>query len=93
MVARVCITAERQAALHGRDALAQELRTWVAARGGPIARPRNVFIVDELPKTRSSKIVWRLLKAVTEGQPVGDVTTLADTSVTAALKEQIAKNG
>ena len=91
VVAWVCITTERQALLHDRDALAQELRAWVATRIGPIARPRDVFIVDELPKTRSGKIVRRLLKAVTEGQPVGDTTTLADTSLLAALQEQIAK--
>lgn len=89
VVAWVCITTERQAALRDRDALAQELRAWVATRIGPIARPRSVFIVDELPKTRSGKIVRRLLKAVTEGQPVGDTSTLADTSVIAALQDRV----
>ena len=48
---------------------------------GPIARPRDVYIVGELPKTRSGKIMRRLLRDVAEHREVGDVTTLADSSV------------
>ena len=48
---------------------------------GPIARPRQIMVVSELPKTRSGKIMRRLLRDVAEDRPIGDVTTLADTSV------------
>ncbi|MGC5615434.1 acetate--CoA ligase [Georgenia sp. Z1491] len=58
-----------------------ELRAHVAAQIGPIARPRTLHVVAELPKTRSGKIMRRLLRDVAEGRDAGDVTTLADTSV------------
>ena len=64
----------------GED-LAQELRGHVGEQIGPIAKPRQVMIVDELPKTRSGKIMRRLLKDVAENREIGDVTTLADSSV------------
>ena len=48
---------------------------------GPIAKPRQIMVVDELPKTRSGKIMRRLLRDVAEHREVGDVTTLADSSV------------
>ena len=48
---------------------------------GPIAKPRQIMVVAELPKTRSGKIMRRLLRDVAEGRQIGDVTTLADTSV------------
>ncbi|HYN66921.1 MAG TPA: hypothetical protein VES93_08525, partial [Ornithinibacter sp.] len=48
---------------------------------GPIAKPRQIMIVPELPKTRSGKIMRRLLKDVAEGRDIGDATTLADSSV------------
>ena len=57
------------------------LRDHVATQIGPIAKPRSIFVVSELPKTRSGKIMRRLLKDVAEDRPIGDVTTLADTSV------------
>ncbi|GGF13216.1 acetate--CoA ligase [Subtercola lobariae] len=63
------------------DALASELRAHVATQIGAIARPKKVFIVAELPKTRSGKIMRRLLRDVAEGRDVGDTTTLADTQV------------
>ncbi len=59
----------------------QELRAHVASEIGAIARPRQVMIVAELPKTRSGKIMRRLLKDVAEDREVGDVTTLADSTV------------
>jgi len=58
-----------------------QLRAHVAQQIGAIARPRQVFVVDELPKTRSGKIMRRLLQDVAEGREVGDTTTLTDTSV------------
>ena len=63
------------------EALIAELRNHVAKEIGPIAKPRQIMIVPELPKTRSGKIMRRLLKDVAENREVGDVTTLADSSV------------
>ncbi|MBK8468440.1 MAG: acetate--CoA ligase [Actinomycetales bacterium] len=58
-----------------------DLREHVAREIGPIAKPKRILIVQELPKTRSGKIMRRLLRDVAEGRQVGDATTLADTSV------------
>ncbi|HEY9424631.1 MAG TPA: acetate--CoA ligase [Microterricola sp.] len=63
------------------DEIAALLRAHVAQQIGAIARPREVFIVNELPKTRSGKIMRRLLRDVAEGREIGDTTTLADTAV------------
>ncbi|WP_106506514.1 acetate--CoA ligase [Brachybacterium timonense] len=71
------------------DALVQELRAWVGKEIGPIAKPKYVFIVNELPKTRSGKIMRRLLKDTAEGREVGDTSTLADTSVMDAIARQL----
>ncbi|HEX6918066.1 MAG TPA: acetate--CoA ligase [Phycicoccus sp.] len=67
--------------------LVQELRNHVAKEIGPIAKPRQIIIVPELPKTRSGKIMRRLLRDVAENREVGDVTTLADSSVMNLIKE------
>jgi len=61
--------------------IAAVLRAHVSEQIGAIARPREIFIVAELPKTRSGKIMRRLLRDVAEGREVGDTTTLADTSI------------
>jgi acetyl-CoA synthetase len=61
--------------------VAATLRAHVAREIGPIAKPRTILVVTELPKTRSGKIMRRLLRDVAEHRPVGDVTTLADSSV------------
>jgi acetyl-CoA synthetase len=61
--------------------LVQELRQHVAKEIGAIAKPRQIMIVPELPKTRSGKIMRRLLRDVAEHREIGDVTTLADSSV------------
>ena len=74
---------------HGPDGLAQQLRAWVGEQIGPIARPRDVYIVGELPKTRSGKIMRRLLRDVAEGREVGDTTTLADTAVMSVISAQV----
>jgi acetyl-CoA synthetase len=68
--------------------LVQELRNHVAKEIGAIAKPRQVMIVPELPKTRSGKIMRRLLKDVAEHREVGDVTTLADSSVMDLIKSR-----
>ncbi len=60
------------------DALAEELKKWVAQEIGPIARPESIEFRDKLPKTRSGKIMRRLLKAEALGKPVGDISTLDD---------------
>ncbi|MFC0546679.1 acetate--CoA ligase [Kutzneria chonburiensis] len=62
-------------------ALVKELREHVAKEIGPIAKPRQVMVVAELPKTRSGKIMRRLLRDVAENRQIGDVTTLADSTV------------
>jgi acetyl-CoA synthetase len=69
------------------EALVQELRNHVAKEIGPIAKPRQIIVVTELPKTRSGKIMRRLLKDVAENREVGDVTTLADSTVMNLIKE------
>ena len=61
-----------------RRANGEELRAHVARHIGPIARPKTVIFTDELPKTRSGKIMRRLLRDVAEGRDLGDTTTLAD---------------
>jgi acetyl-CoA synthetase len=63
------------------DNRGQELRAHVAAKIGPIARPKTIIFTDELPKTRSGKIMRRLLRDVAEGRVLGDTTTLADPAV------------
>jgi acetyl-CoA synthetase len=60
------------------DKLAEELRGHVAHEIGPIARPESVAFVDSLPKTRSGKIMRRVLKARALGQPEGDISTLEE---------------
>ena len=68
--------------------LVQELRNHVAKEIGSIAKPRQIMIVPELPKTRSGKIMRRLLKDVAEHREVGDVTTLADSTVMDLIKDK-----
>lgn len=67
--------------------LVKDLRDHVGRQIGPIAKPKVIMIVAELPKTRSGKIMRRLLRDVAEGREVGDVTTLADSSVMNLIKE------
>ena len=62
------------------------MRDHVAKEIGPIAKPRQIMVVSELPKTRSGKIMRRLLKDVAENREVGDVTTLADSTVMDLIK-------
>ena len=75
------------------DHLITELRTHVAHEIGPIAKPRQIFIVAELPKTRSGKIMRRLLRDVAENRTIGDTTTLADTTVMGAITGRINAGG
>jgi acetyl-CoA synthetase len=68
--------------------LGQELREFVAQKIGAIAKPDDILFSADLPKTRSGKIMRRLLRDIAEGRALGDTTTLADPNVVAALKEQ-----
>ena len=77
----------KQAAKQTAEEASALLRTHVADQIGAIARPRQIFIVSELPKTRSGKIMRRLLQDVAEGREVGDTTTLADTTVMTIISE------
>ena len=70
------------------DKLIAELREHVAKKIGALARPDDIFFAAELPKTRSGKIMRRLLRDVAEGRALGDTTTLADPNVVAKLKSQ-----
>ncbi|MBO1901619.1 acetate--CoA ligase [Leucobacter weissii] len=66
-----------------------ELKKHVSGVIGAIARPKQVFVVTELPKTRSGKIMRRLLKEAAEGRDVGDTTTLADTAVMQTISQRV----
>ena len=70
------------------DELMETLRRHVGEKIGPIARPERVFPTSELPKTRSGKIMRRLLRDVAEGRVLGDTTTLTDPAVVESIKDQ-----
>ena len=70
------------------DELAKELREWVGERIGKIARPKAVLFGADLPKTRSGKIMRRLLKNIANGEALGDTTTLRDPLVVEQLKDE-----
>jgi acetyl-CoA synthetase len=71
--------------------VAQELRNHVASEIGPIAKPRQILIVAELPKTRSGKIMRRLLRDVAEHRSLGDVTTLTDPTIMNLISQGLSK--
>jgi len=81
----------REDAVDSGDAIVQELRNHVGKEIGPIAKPKTILVVPELPKTRSGKIMRRLLKDVAEGSEVGDATTLADNTVMAQIAHSLRK--
>ena len=81
VVAFVILRGDAGAGEKGADEVQAELRGHVAKEIGPIAKPRQILVVPELPKTRSGKIMRRLLRDVAEHRQVGDATTLADSSV------------
>ena len=78
----------RSGASEGDD-LARTLRDHVATEIGPIAKPRQIMVVPELPKTRSGKIMRRLLRDVAENRQLGDVTTLTDSTVMDLISEKL----
>jgi acetyl-CoA synthetase len=71
------------------DRLVDDLRNHVAKRIGPIAKPRQILLTPELPKTRSGKIMRRLLRDVAEQRELGDVTTLMDPTVVNAIRDRL----
>jgi acetyl-CoA synthetase len=84
----------RESALSGGEAdpdIVKDLRNHVAKEIGPIAKPKSILVVAELPKTRSGKIMRRLLRDVAEQRDVGDVTTLADSTVMDKIKDGMAQ--
>jgi acetyl-CoA synthetase len=64
----------------------RELRRWIRERIGAIAEPQSIFIVSKLPKTRSGKIMRRIMKALALGKPMGDITTLEDEAAVEEVK-------
>jgi acetyl-CoA synthetase len=77
----------------GAAQVAAELRAHVGKEIGPIARPRQILVVAELPKTRSGKIMRRLLRDIAEKRDLGDVTTLTDSSVMDEIRERLPEAG
>jgi len=77
----------------GTSELAGQLKDHVAKKIGAISRPDDILFSAELPKTRSGKIMRRLLRDIAEGRALGDTTTLADPSVVASLKEKYTEEG
>src|SRR5207248_9176041 len=75
------------------DALMAELIRHVGTKIGAIARPDKLFFTAELPKTRSAKIMRRLLRDIAEGRVLGDTTTLADPAVLAQIRSQYEEEG
>jgi acetyl-CoA synthetase len=88
VVAFVIVRSDQEQASTAEEAQAI-LRAHVAEKIGAIARPRQVFVVAELPKTRSGKIMRRLLQDVAEGREIGDTTTLADTTVMQVISDRL----
>ena len=76
----------RDSAGDGGEDIVEELRAHVAKEIGKIARPREIHVVPELPKTRSGKIMRRLLRDVAEGRELGDTSTLLDPTVFEAIR-------
>ncbi len=79
----------QDAGTEDQEALVRELRNHVGKEIGPIAKPKSIMIVSELPKTRSGKIMRRLLRDVAENREVGDVSTLTDSSVMDFIKNNM----
>ncbi len=73
--------------IEGSDQLVQELKNHVGKMIGAIARPEEIFFTSELPKTRSGKIMRRLLRDIAENRELGDVTTLLDPQVVSSIKD------
>ena len=86
----ICAFVTLQGAVEGTAELEEGVRGTVAERIGKFARPKRIVWADDLPKTRSGKIMRRLLRDIAEGRALGDVTTLRDPDVVARLGEAMA---
>ena len=93
IVAFVTVKGEGPSTAEDGEALVKELRETVSETIGPIAKPRQILLAPELPKTRSGKIMRRLLRDVAEKRPLGDVTTLLDPSVVASIDKATHSGG
>jgi acetyl-CoA synthetase len=89
----ICAFVTLEGDLNGSDEMVAELRDHVAERIGKLARPKRVIWSGDLPKTRSGKIMRRLLRDIAEGRELGDVTTLRDPAVMKELESKIAARG
>jgi len=87
----VCAFVTLEGSYEPSDDLVTEIRDHVAKKIGKLARPKRIIWADDLPKTRSGKIMRRLLRDIAEGRELGDVTTLRDPDVMAQLEERIAE--
>ncbi|HEV2075978.1 MAG TPA: acetate--CoA ligase, partial [Thermoleophilaceae bacterium] len=85
----VCAFVTLEGDMEGSDELVEEIREHVATKIGKLARPKRVVWADDLPKTRSGKIMRRLLRDIAEGREMGDVTTLRDPDVMEQLEERV----
>jgi acetyl-CoA synthetase len=85
----ICAFVTLEGDLAGSDELVEEIRARVADRIGKFARPKRIIWADDLPKTRSGKIMRRLLRDIAEGRTLGDVTTLRDPDVMSQLEGKI----
>jgi acetyl-CoA synthetase len=85
----ICAFVTLEGDLEGSDELVNEIREHVAQRIGKLARPKRIVWADDLPKTRSGKIMRRLLRDIAEGRELGDVTTLRDPDVVKRLDEVV----
>ncbi len=85
----ICAFVTLQGETEGTDAVVDGIRATVATRIGKFARPKRIIWADDLPKTRSGKIMRRLLRDIAEGRALGDVTTLRDPDVMAKLEGAI----
>jgi acetyl-CoA synthetase len=88
----ICAFVTLQGGTDGTDALEEGIRATVAERIGKFARPKRIIWADDLPKTRSGKIMRRLLRDIAEGRALGDVTTLRDPAVVEMLGQAIASS-
>jgi acetyl-CoA synthetase len=89
----VCAFVTLEGSYEPSDDLIGEIREHVAVRIGKLARPKRIIWADDLPKTRSGKIMRRLLRDIAEGRELGDVTTLRDPDVMSQLEEKIKERG
>ncbi|GGF31475.1 acetate--CoA ligase [Subtercola lobariae] len=92
IVAFVILRGDSEAFSDDNDVIVAALMKHVSAEIGPIARPKRILVVPELPKTRSGKIMRRLLRDVAENRTIGDTATLADTTAMRVITESLRSN-